>query len=52
MGLLRFLLALALAGGYIAGMFGFSADWILPGNRAPARFFIWFPASDGNDPER
>jgi hypothetical protein len=42
MGLLRFLLALALAGGYIAGMFGFSADWILAGSRAVQIFYPAF----------
>jgi hypothetical protein len=34
MGSVRFLLALAVAGGHAASMFGFGALWILPGGRA------------------
>jgi hypothetical protein len=33
MGSVRLLLALAVAGGHVAGMFGFGALWILPGSR-------------------
>ena len=40
MGLLRFLLALSVAGGHIASMFGFTAAWILPGSRAVQIFYL------------
>ena len=40
MGSLRFLLALAVAGGHAASFFGFSATWILPGSRAVQIFYI------------
>jgi peptidoglycan/LPS O-acetylase OafA/YrhL len=40
MGSLRFLLALSVAGGHIAGMFGFGASWIMPGSRAVQIFYI------------
>jgi peptidoglycan/LPS O-acetylase OafA/YrhL len=40
MGLLRFLLALAVAGGHTASMFGFGASWILPGSRAVQIFYM------------
>lgn len=40
MGLLRFLLALAVAGGHAAGFFGFSWAWILPGAYAVQIFYI------------
>jgi peptidoglycan/LPS O-acetylase OafA/YrhL len=40
MGSLRFLLALAVAGGHAASFFGFSAAWILPGSRAVQIFYI------------
>jgi peptidoglycan/LPS O-acetylase OafA/YrhL len=34
------LLALSVAGGHIAGMFGFGASWIMPGSRAVQIFYI------------
>jgi peptidoglycan/LPS O-acetylase OafA/YrhL len=40
MGTLRFLLALSVAGGHTASMFGFGAPWILPGSRAVQIFYI------------
>jgi len=40
MGSLRFLLALAVAGGHAASFFGFTAAWILPGSRAVQIFYI------------
>ena len=40
MGILRFLLALAVAGRHAAGWFGFSAGWILSGNRAVQVFYV------------
>jgi peptidoglycan/LPS O-acetylase OafA/YrhL len=40
MGSLRFLLALAVAGGHAASMFGFAGLWILPGSRAVQIFYI------------
>jgi peptidoglycan/LPS O-acetylase OafA/YrhL len=40
MGSLRFILALAVAGGHAASMFGFAAAWILPGSRAVQIFYI------------
>ncbi|SRR5258708_6582095 len=40
MGSLRLLLALAVAGGHVASMFGFTAGWILPGSRAVQIFYI------------
>jgi peptidoglycan/LPS O-acetylase OafA/YrhL len=40
MGSLRLLLALAVAGGHTAGMFGFTAGWILPGSRAVQIFYL------------
>jgi peptidoglycan/LPS O-acetylase OafA/YrhL len=40
MGSLRFLLALAVAGGHIASFFGFAGMWILPGSRAVQIFYI------------
>lgn len=40
MGSLRFLLALAVAGGHAASMFGFAATWIMPGSRAVQIFYI------------
>jgi peptidoglycan/LPS O-acetylase OafA/YrhL len=40
MGSLRFLLALAVAGGHAASFFGYSAAWILPGSRAVQIFYI------------
>jgi len=40
MGLLRFLLALAVAGGHTASSFGFTAAWIFPGSYAVQIFYI------------
>jgi peptidoglycan/LPS O-acetylase OafA/YrhL len=40
MGSLRFLLALAVAGGHAASMFGFAGAWILTGSRAVQIFYI------------
>lgn len=40
MGSLRFLLALAVAAGHTASMFGFAAAWILPGSRAVQIFYL------------
>jgi peptidoglycan/LPS O-acetylase OafA/YrhL len=40
MGSLRFLLALSVAGGHTASMFGFSAPWIMPGSRAVQIFYM------------
>src|SRR3954452_18786519 len=40
MGSLRFLLALAVAGGHAASMFGFAATWIFPGREAVQIFYM------------
>jgi len=40
MGSLRFLLALAVAGGHAASMFGFGGAWIFPGREAVQVFYI------------
>ena len=40
MGSLRFLLALAVAGGHAASMFGFAGTWIFPGREAVQIFYM------------